>query len=396
MPVVTRCPECSRQLRVPDDLLGKKVRCPGCKVVFTAAAAEDDAPGDEAPPPRSSGSRPAPREEPDERIEKEPRSRRAPPVNQEEDFQEDEGGNDFLEDEEAPRGRRRHEDDEEGEPDAPRSGGRKAWRPVATGINFLLISIGVAISGVLLGACIGFVAGMSAAAAAGSRGPGAASTASSGVAFTVSFGVSFLMQLTSQGCQLFGLFKFMSVPDKPGTGLRALAITAFSLLAAAAGLGLVGNIVSFVSGVGGGVSMNPAALMAGGMAGMILGIVGGLCSLSGFVTLVLFLRNVATAVKSKGLAKGFMAFMITAISLVVVLILLTVVAIAVLGVSAFSAPSTPAPGAAPGMPTGVMAGAGLLAGLSCLAIFGGLGMLLWYVILLVQLRGAVAGYARMR
>ena len=57
MPVVTRCPSCNRSLRVPDNLIGSKVRCPQCKNVFTAeaggesASAPPPAPAPKAPPP---------------------------------------------------------------------------------------------------------------------------------------------------------------------------------------------------------------------------------------------------------------------------------------------------------------------------------------------------------
>lgn len=45
MPTIVACPSCSRQLRVPDELLGKQVKCPSCQTIFTAEAPEP------APPP---------------------------------------------------------------------------------------------------------------------------------------------------------------------------------------------------------------------------------------------------------------------------------------------------------------------------------------------------------
>jgi hypothetical protein len=36
MPIIVQCPTCERKLRVPDQLLGKKVKCPGCAGIFTA------------------------------------------------------------------------------------------------------------------------------------------------------------------------------------------------------------------------------------------------------------------------------------------------------------------------------------------------------------------------
>jgi predicted Zn finger-like uncharacterized protein len=83
MPIVIRCPECQRRLRVPDDLLGKAVKCPTCKATFQAAA-EDEA-----------GSPPAPRRE------EAPRGRARPP---EEDYE--------ARPSPAVRRRRREEEDE--------------------------------------------------------------------------------------------------------------------------------------------------------------------------------------------------------------------------------------------------------------------------------------------
>jgi len=40
MPIQVSCPSCRRPLRVPDDLLGTTVKCPGCEEIFQAAVAE--------------------------------------------------------------------------------------------------------------------------------------------------------------------------------------------------------------------------------------------------------------------------------------------------------------------------------------------------------------------
>src|SRR5262249_30042364 len=37
MPTDVDCPSCSQKLRVPDDLLGKHVKCPACKTMFSAS-----------------------------------------------------------------------------------------------------------------------------------------------------------------------------------------------------------------------------------------------------------------------------------------------------------------------------------------------------------------------
>ncbi|HEY1860513.1 MAG TPA: hypothetical protein VGG61_09180 [Gemmataceae bacterium] len=38
MPIIVQCPACGRKLRVPDELLGKIVKCPGCGGTFTGEA----------------------------------------------------------------------------------------------------------------------------------------------------------------------------------------------------------------------------------------------------------------------------------------------------------------------------------------------------------------------
>ena len=41
MPVNISCPHCQKALQLQETLMGKKVRCPGCKEVFTAAPPEE-------------------------------------------------------------------------------------------------------------------------------------------------------------------------------------------------------------------------------------------------------------------------------------------------------------------------------------------------------------------
>ena len=47
MPTTVTCPSCSRELRVPENLLGQMVKCPACSQTFSAAVAE----ARPAPPP---------------------------------------------------------------------------------------------------------------------------------------------------------------------------------------------------------------------------------------------------------------------------------------------------------------------------------------------------------
>lgn len=51
MPEVVNCPKCDTKARVPEALLGREVRCPGCGEVFTAAVAPPPAASPPAEPP---------------------------------------------------------------------------------------------------------------------------------------------------------------------------------------------------------------------------------------------------------------------------------------------------------------------------------------------------------
>ena len=99
MPVRISCPSCNKALRVPDDSLGRKVRCPACSTAFTAEApSEEETEGIQTAPTSDSGAAASETdEEESDAIQKEPVSRRKrPPAEAEEE-----------EDEDAPRRRRR-------------------------------------------------------------------------------------------------------------------------------------------------------------------------------------------------------------------------------------------------------------------------------------------------
>jgi predicted Zn finger-like uncharacterized protein len=61
MPEPIRCPSCASTLRVPEDLLGKRVKCPRCQTTFTATASGPAEPeGGYAEEPARPARRPAP------------------------------------------------------------------------------------------------------------------------------------------------------------------------------------------------------------------------------------------------------------------------------------------------------------------------------------------------
>jgi predicted Zn finger-like uncharacterized protein len=130
MSVVLTCPECGGQLRARDEQLGKKVRCPKCKEVFTAESEEDpeafEEPEEEEEAPRRPAVRSRRRDEDDR-----PRQRRA-----REEGEEDE-------EEDRPRKRRGRYEDEEPRRRQERDPRReRAW----AGLSILLMLIGTAVN----------------------------------------------------------------------------------------------------------------------------------------------------------------------------------------------------------------------------------------------------------
>jgi len=78
MPITISCPSCRKPLRLPENMLGKQVRCPGCQNVFTAASPEEPPqPAEELESVQERPSqRPRPRrEEDDQDYDREPRRR---------------------------------------------------------------------------------------------------------------------------------------------------------------------------------------------------------------------------------------------------------------------------------------------------------------------------------
>lgn len=50
MPEILQCPQCRQQLRVPGELLGKRVQCPACSYVFLAPVTDSGTPVETAEP----------------------------------------------------------------------------------------------------------------------------------------------------------------------------------------------------------------------------------------------------------------------------------------------------------------------------------------------------------
>jgi len=95
MPIETICPECLRTLRVPDELIGQNVKCPGCEATFIGIAAEPNRDAEPVDSIRESPGRPEPIREAEE-----PPSRPVPRLDEDDeydDFDDEEDDDDFRE-----------------------------------------------------------------------------------------------------------------------------------------------------------------------------------------------------------------------------------------------------------------------------------------------------------
>jgi hypothetical protein len=129
-PMETRCPHCERKLNVPENLNGKKVRCPGCKDAFVVDLDGDEAPAEAAVTTKPRRPTPPP---PAEVDDDRPRRRRR--EDDEDDYDEpraeDESGDEEEDDEDRPRRRKRK-----------RSRGRQAAASAVMGPAIALMIVG--------------------------------------------------------------------------------------------------------------------------------------------------------------------------------------------------------------------------------------------------------------
>ena len=389
MPQIVSCPDCNRKLRVPDDLLGKKVKCPGCGQKFLAEAAE--APEDARP--RAAVTARLDDEPPRRRTDADvaPKSRR---------------GRDEEEDEDYPASRRRDDDDEDhrGGPVASRADVRTGWERVRFGVNLVIIgtwvlvgTIATAVAGWLMLILFGVASFGSIAGGIGTGGPpnqqavnnAAGQAAGTGAALLVwgclLWGLVILLMLAYVALRITGLGFFMGVAATRKTQyLKYLAIATFCL--ALAGIVLPLLFVGFQFAL--------ASARVGGCIGFSGQGLSAMIGLAEFVCFFLFLRGVAVALKKDGLAQNVLIYMISVPiywALAVVSIIIFVVAS---GAALFGALSSSAGTNNPSAAAGNMAGAGaavLIAGITCWGLLAliGLALFVWYVVLLYQVRGAL-------
>jgi hypothetical protein len=406
MPEIIACPDCDKKLRVPDGLLGKKVRCPGCGGMFLATAGGVTGPvTDEPPSPQA--RRPA-RPSRSEAIEEKPRApARRPSAPPRDDEDEDDRPRsrrreEEEEDEDHPRRREPYDEDEEDE-DTPRPRSkREGWRKVRLGINLIIISIWVILGLVVVSMCGGVLIGVTGAASMSSartsgQAVGDPSAAATGFGVIALMALVFVIGLASNVLRLAGHGFCMAVPPKRGSAIKGLAVATFALAVGQIVCSYLGNVVSWVSGAGfagTGIRVNPALGLGGSGAAIGLALLGMAAGIASYIVFLFFLRSVAFAVRQPDLARTIRTFLIAVASALGATIVAYGLMIALVGaavVSSFGGGGRAPNQAAAGALGGVMI---LFMVFGCVFVVAGLGLFVWYIVILHQVRGAIDRYLR--
>ncbi|MGL4551827.1 MAG: hypothetical protein ACRC33_11630 [Gemmataceae bacterium] len=289
MPEITSCPDCDKKLKVPDTLIGKRVKCPGCKGLFTARAPGSAglATGRTAPPP-------PPRRRDEEDEDDRPRGRR-------DDYDDRRDRRD--EDEARVRGRRRDADEDDEDDRRPRRSEQdrydverprdvaSLWRGVKGGINLwvngqwlLMAVLGAYLAAALLVMLVALI----------SRDLWVTM-----VLGGILYGLVLLAALAAFVMQMIGMGQCMQAPNDEDHPTRTLAVAAFCCNIAPIVLSLLAFPVMFLIPVLGALStfvlapLNVALIVAG------------------WILWVMFLRSCAYQARSRDLAERLMRWLVT-------------------------------------------------------------------------------------
>jgi hypothetical protein len=379
MPEITSCPDCEKKLKVPDNLLGKKVRCPGCSNMFTARAVngsrdEESAPrlsrsssrGDAIIERRSSSSGGV-----RERMDDRPRRR--------DDEEDRRPRSRWDEDDEDDRRRRRRDEDYDDDYDTRPRDERRKMIGVRMGVNLVIIgswialaSMGVAIIG---GGIMMLIAGASVSSMA-SRPPGAGGSAgigglmAAGIGLCLIYSIVGLMSLAATVLCMVGMGMCMQTPPSRRDSARPLAIAAFSCAAAAVGLYLFAILLNVaLNGLGGIFSLPCGPLM-----------------LASVILWILFMRSLSFRLRDPNLAGRLMTYLIALIVSWVVSFFVMLIALFAVGMAIFSGLGASSPG---GAAAGIGAGVIIVILLWAVILIGSLVMYLWLIFLTQEVRGLI-------
>lgn len=354
MAEITSCPHCQRKLRVPAELLGRQVKCPGCGQQFTASVTSA-APAAPVPPPPPPPPPPVPGQ--------------APGYSYQQPQVPTYGGEEFEAD--TDRGRDRVE--------------TEGWTKVRTGVTYILIALCVNLGVSILVGCIGGVLGASQASSSGRSGGG-----TQGLEMGLNC-INGLVGLVCFGLSIAGQIYCLSAPDRYGA--RTLARTSLGLFVGAIVFIILG-VILIVAGMAGSAAnfgSNPARMLQGFIMsagiGLLIIALGYIALIAQNVVFLLFMRATALGVEAKGLAQSigyllgvFGALVVTVIGMVAVV---------------FSLASGAAASRTGREAEDFMAGGGaMMLGCACLLVILALTYFIWYIVTMVQIRGAIDTFLR--
>jgi hypothetical protein len=355
MLAITTCPDCDKKLKLPDKWVGKKCRCPGCSIQFVARPdpVEEEAPARAA---TSNGYS----------------ERRAAPLQRDHDDRDRPRRRDDEYDDE-PRRRDDYEDDYDRGP--RHANVAKGWRGTRLGLMLVIVGNWVflgMIAVAIIGSGILLLTGASLLNSFASSGPpvmdeagarrAATGMAGAAIGLIIFFGLLALLYFATTILQLVGQGICMMVPNNRGNAMRGLAIAAFACACAALLLG---------------IGTSAAGLRRGGTS------FNGLLGLASFVCWILFLRLVAIECRAPELGKRLIIYMISMFAGTALVVVLFVIAMCGGALALSQASSQQGAAGTLGVLGIVMF---IFLGLVALA---GLGLFVWYTLLMQQVRAAI-------
>ncbi len=348
MPEIITCPDCGRKLRVSDQLVGKKVKCPDCNVKFTGGITTAPAAkvGKSAVPKRATDE-----DEDDDRPRRRGRSQR--------DDDDDEENDD-----------RPRRDRFKSTPEQKRAG----WKMTLLGLNLLCyatyVLMGIVVVEALGCSVIALIGVVGMSSMNNDPNVGLGSLMGAGIAAFLLYGFLFLGYTLFLVVQVTGHGFCIAVPQKVGTIRKPMAIATFCCISAMVLLGFLGCGVSY-------------GLRSQG--GMVIGFVPLAISIGYHVCYFLFLKAVADALRDPVLGKQLLTFTIVLPTVWVLSMCMYFVMVFALAGSMIGTMSS---GNAD-----YLAGGGLF-GMGCSILFFCVyvGLFVWYTMLIHQVRNAVRGY----
>jgi hypothetical protein len=375
MPEIVTCPTCNQELRVPDALFGKTVRCPRCRETFTALP---QGPADRGP-------------DGDRRVAASRSSGAAPPAGRSRFDRVEE------EDEDHPRGPHDEYDETEG-PD--REARRFGWGAVRIALTLFLIGCLVfgtgfllAMLGILVGVVLGGAGILTAALSAGSSN---ANAGAAGGGFALIFalilvGICYLILLVASLAEWIlhtvAHFFMLWIPNQPGTGRRPLAIAALVLWFSQLALTFIGCGTGCLSG-GLESAGNPDASTVANLGGNCISLLNYGCAIAWFFVFAFLLRAIARGVGDDRLGRTVVIYMIV-VPVVVVVTVLAGAGLACGGLMAMGWGVTTG-SITPATLSGLGIGWLIVLGIYCvLLVVIEIALWVWYVVILYKVRKAV-------